>query len=210
MQTCPISQPPVRPGSLRNGQGSQQLTPPAFGPPSQVIPEAGRPQQQLKLHRCSAIADKPLIAALALGPAAPFWLLALLGLWPIAQVVQTLQKWRRGFEGCRPLPGTPESKSLLRSLSGDLKYGLSPQIHREFTGLAERYGGVFHSRVLWAQVGAHLLVFWWIFFSSFGDAEASFIFHRSWSSQTHMLWRKFCPTAALTSSTTVGMRAQTW
>ena len=93
----------------------------------------------------------PALSTLTFGQSVPLVGPALLALWPASLVADALRKWTRGFSICRRLPGTPESKSLWRSLGGDLKHGLSPQIHREFTALAEQYGGVYHSRVLWAQ-----------------------------------------------------------
>lgn len=111
------------------------------------------PRQHQRRRRLTVKAlDAPVLSTLTLGQSVPLWVPALVALWPVSQVAAALQNWTRGFRLCHPLPGTPESKSPWRSLAGDLKQGLSPQIHREFTALAEQFGGVFHTRILWRQV----------------------------------------------------------
>ncbi|KAK9837888.1 hypothetical protein WJX74_007245 [Apatococcus lobatus] len=110
-----------------------------------------KPQQRHAIVVSKAL-PAPTLSALTLAGNAPFWLAALLAFWPLSKAADALQNWYRGFRICCELPGTPYSKSILQSLGGDLRHGLSPQIHREFTALAEQYGGVYHSRVLWAQV----------------------------------------------------------
>lgn len=110
------------------------------------------PKQQQRQRRLAVKAlTAPALSTLVFGQSVPLWVPALLALWPVTQVTKAVQQWTRGFRMCCELPGTLESKSPWRSLGGDLKHGLSPQIHREFTALAEQYGGVYHSRVLWAQ-----------------------------------------------------------
>ena len=105
---------------------------------------------------CTAAAHFLSPASLAVSRAFPFWLPAILSLWPLSQAAGSLRKWFRAFTKCKTLPATPESLAVLRSLGGDLQRGLSPQIHREFTALAEKLGGVYYSRVLWAQARGQL------------------------------------------------------
>ncbi len=116
------------------------------------------PLSQLSRDRqktvCTAAAQFLSPASLAVSRAIPSWLPAILSLWPLSQAAGSLRRWFRAFTNCRTLPATPESLAVLQSLGGDLQRGLSPQIHREFTALAEKLGGVYYSRVLWAQAWA--------------------------------------------------------
>ena len=102
---------------------------------------------------CSATVHPLGLVAISVGRNITVWLPALSGLWLLSQAAGQLRKWYRAFAKCRILPATSDSRSLLRP-KGDLNYGLSPQIHRKFTALAERLGGVYYSRVLWAQAWA--------------------------------------------------------